>query len=71
MKKCSTSLIIRDENQISHRYHITLVRMANINKSTNKNAGDQVEKGQPSNTVGGNANWYKHYEKQCGGTSGN
>ena len=38
------------------RYHLTLVRMAIIKKSANNNAGEGVEKKEPSYTVGGNAN---------------
>ena len=30
------------------------------------NAGEGVEKREPSYTVGGNADWYSHYGKQCG-----
>ena len=26
---------------------------------------------EPSNTVGGNVNWYNHYGKHCGGSSEN
>ena len=40
------------------RYHLTLVRMAAIKKSTTINAGEDVEKREPSYTLGGNANWY-------------
>ena len=36
--------------------HLTLVRMAAIKKSTKINAGEGVEKREPSYTVGGNAN---------------
>ena len=37
------------------RYHLTLVRMTIIEKSTN--AGEGVQKRKASYTVGGNANW--------------
>ena len=38
------------------RYHLTLVRMTAIKKSTTINTGDSVKKREPSYTVGGNAN---------------
>ena len=51
------------------RYHLTPVRIAIINKSTNVREG--VEKRVPSYTVGRNVYWYNHYEKQYEGTSEN
>ena len=48
------------------RYHLTLFKMASINKS-----GEGVEKREPSYTVGGNVNWYNHYGKQYGSSSEN
>ena len=57
MKGCSTSLIIREmQIKTTMRCHLTPVRVAIIKKSTNNNAGEGVEKREPSCTVGGNVN---------------
>ena len=57
MKRCSTSLFIREmQIKTTMRYHFTLARMAIIKKSTTTNAGEGVEKRKPAYTVGGNAN---------------
>ena len=57
MGRCSASLIIREEQiKTTMRYHLTPVRMA-ISKSLQTiNAGEGVEKREPSYTVDGNVN---------------
>ena len=56
MKRCATSLIIREmQIKATTRYHFTPVRMAIIKTSTNNNSGEGVENRECSPTVGGNA----------------
>ena len=57
MKRCSTSLIIREmQIKTTMRYHLTPVRMAFIKYLQTVSAGEGVMKKEPSYTVGGNVN---------------
>ena len=57
MKRCSTSLIIREMLiKTTKRYHVMQARML-LSKSLQAiNAGEGVEKKEPSYTVNGNVN---------------
>ena len=54
--------------KINMRYHLGLVRMTTIIKLQIINAGEGMEKREPSCTLSGNVSWYNHYGKQYGGT---
>ena len=64
MKRYSTSLIIRKmQIKTTMTYHLILVRMAIIKKSTNKKCRRGYGKNKPSYTAGRNVNWCSHYGK--------
>jgi len=57
MKRCSTSLMIREmQIKTTMRYHLTPARMAITKSLQTISAGEGVEKKEPYNTVGGIVN---------------
>ena len=70
MKRHLTVLIIRETQIRTAMYHLTLVRMAAIRKSTNNKLSERVwRKGTLFYIISGNINRYSHYGKKYGGSS--
>ena len=65
MKRCSTSLITREKQNNEVSPHTSQNGHHQKNLQT-INAGEDVERREPSCTVGGNVNWYNHHGEQYG-----
>ena len=51
------------------RYNLMLVNWLLSKRQEIASVGKDVEKREPSNTVGGNVNWDSHYGRQYGDSS--
>ena len=70
MKRCCTSLIIREmQIRITMRYDLTPVRVALSKRLEKTSVGKGVERRGPLCTVGRNVIWCNYYGKQYGDSS--
>ena len=66
------SLIIREiQIKTTMRYHLALLKWLKLTTQGTTDVGKNVEKEEPSYTVGGNANLCSNSRKQYGGSSKN
>ena len=64
MKRCSTSLVIREmQSKLQWYIALHLLEWLQLPRQKTTNVGEVVEKRGPSHTADGNANWCSHYRK--------
>ena len=73
MKRCSSSLIIREMHiRITVGYLTShCSKWPSSRRLQTINAGESMNQWEPSYTAGGNVNWYNYYEQQYGVSSKN